>query len=91
MLLADSDDQDFPVRVKFSQTIPLLSFSMVGAGEPGAGSLALISPPPAVLGGRITHNRDPLIMSFGDVGNQVLGLVPRQPHLVLSLPPWWRE
>lgn len=83
MLLIDSDDQDFPWRVKFSQAIPLLSFSM-------GGSVVLISPP-AALGGTITHNRDPLIMFFGDVRNEVLGLAPGQPHLVLSLPPWWRE
>lgn len=30
-----------------------------------------------MLGGRTTHNRDPLIVSFGDVRNQVLGLAPR--------------
>ena len=83
MLFTASDDQDFPVRVEFSQTIPLLLFSM-------GGNLVLISPP-AVLSGRITYNRDPLITSLGDVRNQVLGLAPRQPHLVLSLSLRWSE
>lgn len=52
MLLMDGDDQDWPVRIRRPQMVPLLNFSMVG-------SLVLIlcypttSLPPAVLGGRI--------------------------------------
>lgn len=58
MLLTHRDDDDFPVTVKFSQTVLLLSVSM-------GGSLVLIFPfPLTVLGGKATHNRDPLIMSF---------------------------
>lgn len=68
MFLMQSDDQDFPMRVRCFQRIPLLSFSVGGGGGRVAGP-DFAPPhrpcPPAVLGGRITHNRDPLIMSFG--------------------------
>lgn len=49
------------------------------------GSLVLISLP-AVLGGRITYNRDSLIISFGDIRNQVLGLAGDPPCTELASP-----